>query len=77
MDQKITTRVVIFTRDFKITGDIGLMPGVRLTDYMVETKLFIAVTDAEVTSIGGDGSIIATGFLDVNRDTIQFVQPLG
>ena len=77
MDQKITTRVVIFTRDFKIIGDIGLMPGVRLTDYMVETKLFIAVTDAEVTSIGGDGSIIATGFLDVNRDTIQFVQPLG
>lgn len=75
MEQRDTTRVVIYTRDFKITGFIGLMPGVRLTDYMVETKLFIAVTDAEVTALGGDGTIVAAGFLDVNRDTIQFVMP--
>ncbi|NTV12909.1 MAG: hypothetical protein HGA96_03075 [Desulfobulbaceae bacterium] len=77
MDPKETTRVAIFTRDFKITGYIGLMPGVRLTDYMVETKQFIAVTNAEVTALGGDGTTIAEGFLDVNRDTIQFVKPVG
>lgn len=73
--QKDTTRVVIFTRDFRIVGNIGLFPGVRLTDYMVETKQFIAVTGAEVTALGGDGTLMATGFLDVNRDSIQFITP--
>jgi hypothetical protein len=73
--QKDTTRVVIFTRDFRIVGNIGLLPGVRLTDYMVETKQFMAVTGAEVTAIGGDGSTIAAGFIDVNRDSIQFIMP--
>jgi len=77
MDPRMdATRVAIYTRDFRIVGFIGLMPGVRLTDYMVETKSFIAVSDAEVSALGGDGRIIEKGFIDVNRDTIQFVKPL-
>jgi len=77
MNQRIdATRVAIYTRDFRIVGYIGLIPGVRLTDYMVETKSFMAVTDAEVTALAGDGTIIERGFINVNRDTIQFINPL-
>ena len=43
------TRVVILAGPYRIKGEIALVAGARLTDYMVESKGFIAVTQAEVT----------------------------
>src|SRR5438094_868523 len=39
------TKVTILTGTYRIKGYIELMPGARVTDYMVEAKDFIAVTD--------------------------------
>jgi hypothetical protein len=44
-------KVLIFTHRFEIKGYIGVYQGVRLTDYMNESKAFISVTDAEVKSL--------------------------
>ena len=68
------TTVIVLTKYYKIKGDIGLMPGVRLTDYMIETKDFIAMTDAEVTDLAGN-NILTGGFLNVNRDSIEVILP--
>lgn len=42
------TRFTILTGTYRVKGFIDLVPGARVTDYLVEAKDFIAVTDAEV-----------------------------
>ena len=70
------TKVTILTSAYRIKGYIDLLPGARLTDFIVDAKSFVAVTDAEVweLSIGGR-QVLATAFIDVSRDHIQIVTP--
>jgi hypothetical protein len=70
------TRVTILTSTYRIKGFIDLLPGARLTDYIVEAKSFVAVTDAEVweLSIGGR-QILTAPFIDVSKEHIQIVMP--
>ena len=53
--QENRTKVTIFTTSYRIKGYIDLIPGARVTDFMVEAKPFIAVTEAEVweLEVGG------------------------
>ena len=70
------TRVTIFTSAYRIKGNIDLIPGARVTDYMAEAKSFIAVTDAEVWELQlGGRQIIAAPFLNVCREHIQVIAP--
>lgn len=68
------SKVVILTKHYKITGEIALYPSSRLTDYVVESKAFIAVTDAQVTDHSGDPVLTAT-FLNVHRNHIEIIVP--
>ncbi len=68
------TQVLILTSHQRITGDIALLPGARLTDYMCETKAFLAVTDAVVEDLTGR-QIMTAGFLNIHRDHIQLIAP--
>ena len=67
-------RVVILTSSYQIHGDITLEKGTRLTDHVDKSPAFLALTDAEVTSREGN-SVLAAGFLDVNRQSIEIVVP--
>jgi hypothetical protein len=67
------TRVVILTTSYRIKGYIDVLPGARVTDYMVGAKGFIAVTEAEVWSVAGNGLVLAADFIDVARDQIQVI----
>jgi hypothetical protein len=62
------------TGTYRIKGEIDLVPGARVTDYMVEAKDFIAVTDAEVWDIEGR-RMAGAPFLNVGRDHIQVIMP--
>ena len=75
-DQDIVdkTEVIICTTDFRIHGKIALVPGARLTDYIVEANQFIAVTDVEVRDAQGN-VVLHTPFLDINRDHIVIILP--
>ena len=73
-DNGAKTRVVILAGPYKIKGDIDLLPGARITDYMTEAKAFFAVTDAEVWDLEGR-KILAGGFFDVARDQVVVVMP--
>jgi len=60
------TKVTILTGTYRIKGHIELTLGARVTDYLVESKEFIAVTDAEVWEIAGR-HVMNTPFLNVSR----------
>jgi hypothetical protein len=72
---KDKTRVVIFTESLRIEGDIGLLPGVRLTDYMGKANLFIAVSKVTVTDHEGNPRLSGP-FLNVHRDKIEVIMPI-
>ena len=68
------TRVTILTGTYRIKGYIDLIPGARLTDFLAEAREFIAVTDAEITEIGGR-VVQSEPFLDVGRSQIHAIFP--
>lgn len=67
-------KVCIFTHQYKIIGYLSIYPGVRLTDYMNESKSFISVTDAEVFN-HHEAVILRTKFLNVRKDDIEIILP--
>ena len=67
-------KVTILTGAYRIKGYIHLFPSSRVTDYMNESKDFIAVTAAEVWEVEGR-QVLATPFISVNRSQIQIVTP--
>lgn len=68
------TKVTILTGTYRVKGYINLYPSARLTDYLVESKDFIAVTDAEVWELG-NRHVLNAPFINVTRDHIQIVMP--
>ena len=74
MEGQNRARVVMLAGSFRIKGEIELMPGARVTDYMVESKSFIAVTDAEVWDLEGR-RLLVVPFLNVSRDHVVVVAP--
>lgn len=74
--EQAKTRVTILTSAYRIKGYIDLIPGARLTDFIVDAKSFVAVTEAEVWELHlGGRQILAADFIDVSRDHIQIVMP--
>lgn len=70
------TKVTILTGSYRIKGYIDLVPGARITDYMVEAKDFLAVTDAEVFEISlGGRNVVTAPFINVSRDHVQIILP--
>ncbi len=72
MEESERTRVVIFTNRFRIVGQIDLFPNARLTDFMLDAKPFIAVTDVKVYTLDGK-PVLAAGFCDVRKDEVVVV----
>lgn len=72
MSTESTTKVLIITDRFKITGEIALYQGARLTDFVTEAKTFIAVSNAEVKTMDGH-MVFAAEFLDVHREHIELI----
>lgn len=70
------TKVVILTRTYRIKGYIHMQPGARVTDYMIDSKDFMALTEVEVWDLGGR-LILTAPFVNVSRDHIEIVTPEG
>ena len=66
--------VIILTGTYRIKGFIELVSGARVTDYLIEAKEFIAVTDAEVRDLNGR-HLFNVPFLNVSREQIHLVAP--
>jgi hypothetical protein len=68
------TKVTILTGTYRIKGYISVLPAARVTDYLVESKDFIAVTNAEVWELG-NRHVLNAPFINVSRNHIQIVTP--
>lgn len=76
MSNQNKTRVTILTGSYRIKGYIDLLPGARMTDYMLEAREFIAVVDAEIYESEVAGRQVLTApFIDVNRNHIHIITP--
>jgi hypothetical protein len=73
-DEESKTKVTLLTANYRIKGNIDLLPGARVTDYFVEAKGFIALTEAEVWEVTGR-QVFTAAFLNVSRDHIQVIVP--
>jgi hypothetical protein len=67
-------RVVILAGSYRIKGDIELVAGARITDYMLDAKSFFAVTHAEVWDLDGR-KIFSAPFLNVSRSHVVVISP--
>jgi hypothetical protein len=74
MEGDTRTRIVILAGSYRIKGEIELVPGARLTDYMLDAKEFFAFTKAEVWDLEGR-KIFSAPFLDVSRAQVVVVAP--
>ncbi|RLB49356.1 MAG: hypothetical protein DRI90_24600 [Deltaproteobacteria bacterium] len=66
------TQVVVRTSNHVIRGAVALIPGARLTDYLRNADLFIAVVDAVVEDQNGK-ELFRRRFVNVHRDQIEIV----
>ena len=70
------TKVTIFTSTYRVRGFIELVPGARISDFMAESRDFIAVTKAEVWELQPGGrQVAAAPFLNISRDHIELILP--
>ena len=70
------TKVTILTSTYRVRGYIDLVPGARITDFMKESRDFIAVTDAEVWELTvGGRQVAAAPFISVSREHIEIILP--
>lgn len=74
MNSEGKTRVVVMMGNHRITGSIDLIPGARVTDYLIECKDFMAITDAEVWDMNGR-KLAASSFMSLNRNRIELIMP--
>ena len=68
------TKVIILTRHYRIIGHIHMQSQARVTDYICESKNFIAVTDAEIWN-HDHRRVASTSFLNINREDIELIIP--
>ena len=73
-DDENRTKVTILTGTYRIRVYIDLVPGARITDYMAESKDFIAVTEAEVRELG-DRHVLKAPFINISRAHIEIITP--
>ena len=68
------THVLILSKNYKIEGQIDLIPGARLTDYMNNSNKFIAVTKARVLD-SENNEVARAGFIDVLVNSSEVILP--
>ena len=66
------TRVLVYTSDYTIRGDLALFEGARLTDYMNMGNEFIVITNAHVATPEGQ-TLLRASFLNLRCDQIVFI----
>jgi hypothetical protein len=66
------TRVLVYTSNYTIHGDVSLFEGARLTDYMNMGGEFIVITNAHVATPDGH-TLLRTSFLNLRCDQIVFI----
>ena len=70
----LKTQVILLTKYFRVEGEIDLLPGARLTDFMNDVKKVMVVTDAKVNDHNGK-EVLRGKFIDVLVRNIEIILP--
>ncbi len=70
----LKTEVILLTKYFRIEGEIDLLPGARLTDFMNDVKKIMVVTDATVTDHNGK-ELLKGKFINVLVRNVEIILP--
>ena len=70
----LKTQIILLTKYFRIEGEIDLLPGARLTDFMNDAKKVMVVTDAKVSDHNGK-ELLRGKFIDVLVRNIEIILP--
>jgi hypothetical protein len=68
------TEVIILTNQFRIEGEIALIQGARITDFVNEAKRFMAITSARVFTHEGR-EVLAADFINLQMQEITLILP--
>ena len=74
MSNDSKTKVTVLTGHYRISGSIDLLPGARVTDFLSESRDFIALTDVDVWDFNGR-RLFSGKFMSLNRDSIELIMP--
>jgi hypothetical protein len=74
MNTEARTKVIILIGNYRITGNVDLLPGARVTDFLTESREFIAITEADVWDLGGR-KLFSGSFMNINRGRIDVIMP--
>ena len=69
------TPVIIFTRNYRIEGNISVPPKARVTDFLMVANRFIPVVDAEIKD-KKNNVLLTADYLSVHRDNIEVILPV-
>jgi hypothetical protein len=70
-----TTKLTVYANGYRISGTGSVLPGARVTDFMNESKQFIALTDVSVWDIDDGRKVMSSPFININRESVEFVVP--
>ncbi len=75
--EKQKHEVIIFANTFRIEGDIHILEGERITDFLcsLERKQFIPVTNASIFNHDDGEHFLSMQYLSLNKDEITFLVP--
>ena len=73
---RVTSKVMIVLSQYRITGNVHLHPGQRLSDYINGIKEFIPVTTAKVHKLDSENNVISMDLLEINIRHVLLVYPL-
>ena len=68
------TKVVVLTKYFRIEGEIDLIPGARMTDFMNGSGKFMVVTNAMVADHNGK-ELLRGQFINVLVNSVEVILP--
>jgi len=71
----VEKEVFIMTGNYRVKGFISLLPNERQTDFLLNARPFVAVTNAELFDINGC-ELLKAPFVNVHRDHIQVISPV-
>ncbi|MFP4498210.1 MAG: hypothetical protein ACLFQV_08360 [Vulcanimicrobiota bacterium] len=67
-------RVVVFTRNHKIEGEMHMLMDSRVSDELnAKGKDFIPITNAKVFTLTGDSLLHSTDFITINKNSIDVI----
>ena len=76
--RKENMRIVVYTHDYKITGEIPTHEGYRgrLSDLLNEDKKFLNIINVELRTRAEDKMVSTLKFLCLNKDMVEIIHPI-